>query len=384
MLPLLPATQAAIEAKSPPPAGPLWVQLEISNVCNIRCEFCAMHGPSDYRQDGFGFPLPNSRSFGYDARSAAWLTERMKTRFMNWEIFVRAVDQTLEMGAHDFNLCGLGEPTLNPLYPRMIRYISERGVRVSLDTNGSGFAVDESIDPLNDLGLYGLHVSLNAATEPIYRKVNGSRFSFGRIIGALNQLMQGKRDKGVLEPWVLLSLIVTRTNAMEILPFVRLAHSVGAHQVVIDHMIPGQLSLRELPSEKEKAHVMNLIDEAKLLAERLGVNLQSNYHALDASIQYHIPCVIGYLFTRIQADGTVQGCCGCMHSLGSITKSSFSEIWHGGLYEGFRQEEHRIHVTHEPVSDCLCASCPHVLNNIDYVKMRSQVPLPEVRQFLGV
>jgi MoaA/NifB/PqqE/SkfB family radical SAM enzyme len=370
MLPISAEVHHAIQHKKPPPRGPYWVQLEISNVCNTRCVFCAMHGPYNFRTYEFAFQeVTDPDAFGYDNATRIWLEERMKTDFMDMELFKKAVDQTLEVGAEDYNLCGLGEPTLNSLYPEMIRYISGLGARVSLDSNGTILQKPGRVDELISLGLYGLHISLNAATEENYQKVNGSRFSLADILSSLKHLNRLKYELCLTTPHVLLSLIVTRENVPDILPFVDIAHSVGAYCIVIDHMVPGRLSGAQIPSGDNRKRVFESIEEAHHIAKSYGITLVTNYAAIDSRLQYRIPCIIGYMFTRIQADGTVQGCCGCPHILGDMKKNSFNDIWYGSLYNRFRNEEHAIHLTHSRVTDCLCGSCPHVVNNIDYLNM---------------
>ncbi len=357
----------AIRTKAPPSAGPLWVQLEISNRCNVACSFCAMHGPGRYTLDGFAVSN-DSNAFGYDESVVRWLGDRLQTSEMSMFVFQQAVDQTRTEGAEDYNLCGLGEPTLNRAYPDMITYIRNTGARVSLDTNGSQLLSPGAVEKLIPLGLNGLHVSINAASEAMYRRVNGSQNSLSSIHEMLNRLTRAKRVARSEEPHLLLSMVVTQDNCSEISSFVRFANSVGARQVVFDHMVPSQLTSVEVPAGEYRERAIEDIDDALRYGDTYGIHVISNYLRIDTQQQYTIPCIIGYLFTRILADGTVAGCCGCSHSLGKIPEQNFRSIWYGETYRAFRAEEEVIQITHVPVKSCLCGSCPHVETNYEYWK----------------
>lgn len=357
--------QEAIHMKAPPPAGPLWVQLEISNRCNVACTFCAMHGPGKYTMDGFAIP-GESDAFGYDEDVARWLENQLQTREMSMSVFRTAVDQTRAEGAEDFNLCGLGEPTLNRAYPDMIKYIGETGARVSLDTNGSQLLAPGAVEKLIPLRLHGLHVSINAASETTYRRMNGTTNSLRSIQGMLQRLTRAKKKARSEEPHLLISMVVTQDNFSEIVSFVRFANSVRARQVVFDHMVPCRLTASELPAGDDRQRTIEAIEEARRYGATCGINVVSNYLRIDSQHQYSIPCIVGYVFTRVMADGNVAGCCGCAHSLGKMPEQDFRSIWYGDLYHAFRAEEDNIHMTHIPVRSCLCGSCPHVEMNFDF------------------
>ncbi|MBI5846171.1 MAG: radical SAM protein [Deltaproteobacteria bacterium] len=357
----------AIRTKAEPPAGPLWVQLEISNRCNVACSFCAMHGPGRYTMDGFAI-AGESDAFGYDEGTALWLGERLQSCEMSLAVFRNAVDQTRAEGAEDFNLCGLGEPTLNLAYPDMIKYIRETGARVSLDTNGSRLLTPGAVEKLIPFGLHGLHVSVNAASEATYRRVNGTANSLLDIREMLHRLARAKKEARSEEPHLLLSMVVTKDNCSEIDSFVRLAASVEARQVVFDHMVPSRLTASEVPTGEDRKRTIETIEDAIQYGTTRGINVVSNYTRIDSQQQYKIPCIVGYLFTRVMADGTVAGCCGCSHSLGKMPEKDFRSIWYGEPYRAFRAEEEMIHITHVPVTSCLCGSCPHVETNYEFLK----------------
>ena len=272
--------QEAIRTKAPPPAGPLWVQLEISNRCNIACTFCAMHGPGRYTMDGFAV-TGESDAFGYDEGVARWLRDQLRTREMSMAVFRAAVDQTRAEGAEDFNLCGLGEPTLNRAYPDMIKYIRGTGARVSLDTNGSLLLAPGAVEKLIQLGLHGLHVSVNAASEATYRRVNGTRNSLRSIQEMLQRLTRAKVEARSDEPHLLLSMVVTQDNCSEIVPFARFADSVGARQVVFDHMVPSRLTAFEVPAGEDRERTIKAIDEARRYGATCDIKVVSNYSRID-------------------------------------------------------------------------------------------------------
>lgn len=95
---------------SPPPAKPPvdWAFIEVTSVCNMRCDFC---------------PSPRLKR---------------PRKLMSWDVFKAAADQIAELGLKlpvQFQV--MGEPTLHPEIWRYLDYCAEKGLRVLFFTNGA-------------------------------------------------------------------------------------------------------------------------------------------------------------------------------------------------------------------------------------------------------
>lgn len=97
---------------------PFNVILDVSEVCNFKCNYC----------------------FRADKDKAHWGYAKDK-QVMNWDIFSEAVRQLKEFPQEvkQISLSNHGEPLANRKLPDMVRYIKKQGIksRVSIHTNAS-------------------------------------------------------------------------------------------------------------------------------------------------------------------------------------------------------------------------------------------------------
>lgn len=83
------------------------LQLEPTNLCNVRCVCC-----------------PSSRS-------------KRRKGFIDYDLFVRIVEEAAEVGVKRIYLYLHGEPMLHPRIEDMLSHIKKHGLSVSLTTNGT-------------------------------------------------------------------------------------------------------------------------------------------------------------------------------------------------------------------------------------------------------
>ncbi len=125
------------------------VEIEATNLCNTACIHCPREA----------------------------LTRPMGK--MSWEVFRRVADQAL---AHDglqaVSFSGIGEPTLNPLLPRFIGYLSGN-VATVLTTNASTLT-DRKTGELLEAGLENIIISVNGHNQDLYESMMGG-LSFEKV-----------------------------------------------------------------------------------------------------------------------------------------------------------------------------------------------------------
>lgn len=141
------------------------IEIEATNECNTRC----LHCPHE----------SISRPFGK----------------MEWTTFQTVMDKAFAYDSQDVSVefAGMGEPLLNPLVYRFIKYISDKA-QTSLTTNASALT-PKNTERLIDAGLDRLTISFNGTDRATYEMMMGG-LDFDRAAGYLQtavELSRGKR-----------------------------------------------------------------------------------------------------------------------------------------------------------------------------------------------
>jgi MoaA/NifB/PqqE/SkfB family radical SAM enzyme/glycosyltransferase involved in cell wall biosynthesis len=140
------------------------IDLEITSVCNAVCSFC----PRDEMPD--------------------------KSSFMRLEVVEALAGQLArEARPRQVILCGIGESTLHPRLPAIVRALSQAGARVCMTTNGARLD-GERFRGLIDEGLQEVNFSLNAATAETHLRVMRLR-GFDRVRRNLAEVLELKRRR---------------------------------------------------------------------------------------------------------------------------------------------------------------------------------------------
>ncbi len=119
--------------KSPKVLGyPFYLMIEPTNICNLKCPLCPTGEGTLVRQNGL----------------------------MDFSIFKRAID---ELGEYllELNITNYGEPFIHKELLKMIVYIKEKGIKVTLGTNGHYFNDEFSAKNLILSGVDEIYVSLD-------------------------------------------------------------------------------------------------------------------------------------------------------------------------------------------------------------------------------
>lgn len=151
-----------------PLSAPYSVQVEPSQTCNIKCNYCM-------------------QSFIPQKHKALMSMETFKTICSQMSDFDRPIKQ--------LNLAGWGEPLVNPVAPAMIQYAKARKAaqNVAVITNGLLLTRDKIMDVV-DSGVDHIRISLQGITKEQYKKVCGKKINFPTFIGNLNFLNRYKRS----------------------------------------------------------------------------------------------------------------------------------------------------------------------------------------------
>lgn len=173
------------------------VELEATNYCNTHCVHCP--------RESITRPLGN----------------------MSWQTFQTVIDKVFAYSIPELvNFSGMGEPTVNPLLPDFIAYLSEKVPAVQITTNASSLDAKLSENLVN-AGLKKIFVSFNGHTDALYKKMMGGlSFEHAREnIESLLRLTKGRTE-------VAANVSVTEINKNDLQDIQSYIRQMGIQEVV--------------------------------------------------------------------------------------------------------------------------------------------------------
>jgi len=310
------------------PPLPEAVRVEVAAVGDLRCAMCLL-----------GFRPPLNRL----------------TAAMPLALFRCLVDDL--PGLRALALQGIGEPLLAPNLIDMVRYAKGRGIRVSVDTNGSLLYRDRA-EELVESGLDRLRVCLDGA-DPQGFDTEPEGVHFGPVLENLAGLVAARRaaDRGT--PGVDVVFVATPRNIGHLPDLVALLGGIGVGRVRVQHLPPladrldpeGVLARESFggpppepepadrksapdregrgePTEIDPPLAAKLFAEASLAAEEYGLDLSLPEPGTGPALADDGPYVT--------SDGTVLSCCANPGAVpdnavapGRLGDHTFADLWAG-------------------------------------------------------
>lgn len=180
------------------------IGVRITDVCNLRCHTCGQWGDNGY--------LLNKS------------VKELRRSELPVEAYKRLVDDVVAAGWSPLWYIWGGEPLLYPGIEELLRYIRDRGMPISIVTNGTNLArLKETIVETCQI----VHVSLDGHTPEIHNTqrpgVSSSHNSFSVAIDALEQIRAEKLSRGQAFPLIAPISCVTRFNLDSLVDLYRLA-----------------------------------------------------------------------------------------------------------------------------------------------------------------
>lgn len=150
---------------------PLHLDIEATNVCNLRCPFCAT------------------------------THNKYKGGFMKEEIWKKILDEAGENNLYSLKFTYRGEPMLHKDLVRMVAYAKDAGVMdVYFNTNATKLDED-AVRKLIDAGLDRISISFEGYEKDLYEKYRvGAHFE--QVVANIERLKAIKDERGVKKPLV--------------------------------------------------------------------------------------------------------------------------------------------------------------------------------------
>lgn len=121
---------------------PLFIDVEVTSACNLKCPFCA----------------------------TTFRGQKIKKGFITFDIVKKVIDEGVEKGLYGVKFNIRGEPLLHPEIVRFVKYAKDKGlIDVYFNTNAMLLTEDMS-KRLIDAGLDRLSISFEGYTKEVYEK----------------------------------------------------------------------------------------------------------------------------------------------------------------------------------------------------------------------
>jgi len=273
---------------------PLFVSIEPTTSCNLRCPQC----PSGLRE----FTRP--------------------TGMLQEELFKSLI---LQLKGHLFSLTFYfqGEPFLNPDFLKMVAFANQQGIYTITSTNAH-YMNEETAKATVQSKLDELIISVDGSSQYSYSKY--------RVGGQLEKVVEGTKQillqKKILKsyfPHVVWQFIVFKHNEKEIDEIRALAKDLGVNEVRIK-------TAQIYDFENGHDWIPDNADYSRYEKTSNGKYKIKN-KLLNQCWRMWQGCVITW-------DGKVVPCCfdkDAKYRLGELKTQKFSEVWHSGEYQHFRQ-----------------------------------------------
>lgn len=303
---------------SAPPA-PLFVYLELTKDCNLRCRFCDI-----------------------------WKVKYRNPQYLSGELslgeIVNLVDELKRMGTILIHLFG-GEALLRPDIIEIVREINKRGLAVSLTTNGTLLS-EGMVKNLIDAGLKHIAISLDSSFAEIHDKMRGVSGTFEKVIQSIANI---KRISDKMK--ITIHALITKNNFKYLLDMVKLSIELKSDAI---KFIPVQKTYpQNLYLSQDENIFFNTSDEINSLENELNrtIDFLSRtrmdtfaYEFLRKTPDFYrnkktdFRCLAGYILCELDSAGNVYPCASLAEAAGNIREGKFSEIWNSEKFNLQRKE----------------------------------------------
>lgn len=208
------------------PRFPLYIMLEQTYRCNLRCASCIHGNPS----------LRDKFSPGVSC--------------MPWSLFEKIVREGEEYGAPSISMHTNDEPLLVKDLAKRVAFARRHGfMDVILTTNGTLLS-DDKIEELVDAGVTRILFSVDAASEATYRRVRGNNLS--KVVRAIKKVKEYRKKRKSCLPIVRVSFVPTFLNRHELESFRRKFFGLADYVDIQPLSVISKTSAQLVPSDARR------------------------------------------------------------------------------------------------------------------------------------
>jgi len=279
---------------------PIYITVDISNICQLRCPLCPT-----------GQVLPGREK-----------------KNMSFELFKKIIDE-LSPYAYGLDLYHWGEPFFNQDIFKMVKYAVDKGLFTNISTNFQILFKGKDFFDLLFCGLHHLIVSLDGSSQESYQKyrIGGD---FQRVVENIKGIIRAKIELKKRFPFVTLQFLVNRHNE----------HEIDKIKLLAKELQVDQLSLSPI-----LINIKNDIEFKEWLPQDQRYSCYDYQNRTKKKRQNN--CNWLWLHAVINPDGGVSPCCHVYHTstdIGNVVGQNFRAVWNNKFYRDSRRflKERRI------------------------------------------
>ena len=270
-----------------------------------------------------------------------YIPDSFRREELPYDDVCQILDEASENGCIWLQLTG-GEPLVRCDFLDIYTYAVRKGMRVSIDTNGT-LITSKIVNYLQELPPYYVEISLHGNTQRTHESITRQPGSFENCIHGINLLVEA----GIS---VKLKTIIMTINKDEICDMAENAHGLGVEFMAYPGIIP------RLDGSKEPCRLRVSPKDVVSLVDADVFSIPTRHSGIRA--EYFTPCDAGISSFHIDAYGNLTNC---------ITMRIFNySLLHGTFQEGWRKLSASTRVpTHKGADKCLdcelrseCEQCP--------------------------
>jgi radical SAM protein with 4Fe4S-binding SPASM domain len=258
--------------------------------------------------------------------------------FLKLERVIETLEYLHNSGTKIVLFSWVGEPFAHKDVYEILQYCSDKFL-VYFQTNASLINEDEILK-MNFTKLLSLSVNFNAVSEKSYKLIywNQEYSNLKKVIKKIIKLKNG---------WVEVKLIfiVSVFNYKDVIPTLILAEKMGVNvHLEFSNEFKWKDGLIALPESKKK-YVLDEFRGYLLKNPQIEEFVNTKEFLLQWSwlrtwVKNFKKCSIGYMYMRIEEDGSVYPCNSTPkeYNMGNLNENSLSEIWDRKYYSGFRED----------------------------------------------
>ncbi len=285
---------------------PLIVSWNLTRKCNLKCSHCYINAT----------------------------TSELKGE-LNTEESKQLIDQIAEVSRPLLILSG-GEPLLRNDVYELIRYGTEKGLRMGLGSNG-GLIDSKAARKLKEAGIKTVSISLDSPIPEQHDEFRGVAGSWQKAINAIKAL----RENDVL---VQVNTTLTQQNYNQIDDIMSLSEQIGVENFHLFFLVPTGRGAKIADISPAMYEDMIKNTFAKTAKHKLNVRPscapQFMRIAKDMGLdmrQWIRGCIAGMYYCRIYPNGDITPCPYLPVKLGNIRENTFKEIWFNSpIFEALR------------------------------------------------
>jgi len=296
---------------------PLYLMIEPTNICNLKCPMC----PSGNGE--------MKREFGK----------------INFETYKKILDEIGEY-VMQVQLWNQGEPFINKSFLDFVKYANTKGCITQTSTNGHYIRTDEDVADVINSGLDQLIFSMDGTNKESYEKyrVGGN---FDLVIETLERLARVKKELKSKTPLVELQFVIFKHNEAEMNELIEIAKKNNINRISF-----------------KTAQVYTTKQAEVFLPENIEYS-RYNFDGQEFEMRGDIKnwCKRLWLNTTINWEGSITPCCfdkDSEYSFNNINdkETTFKNTWRNKGYMKFRKN-----VMNNRKSIPICLNCNEGLDD---------------------